>query len=97
MKGLLIGLSYAIKGLFKTLATAIMLPFALKNINLNVPFLTSGDIYYFINVIVGMVAMVSYTYMAKRYKYRKRDEPSKIYFYAENYYSKNAVKESNFM
>ena len=89
MKGLLIGLSYAIKGLFQIVATALLLPFALIE---NTEIMTySGQIYFLMNVSIGVFTIGLYGWISKNYKYRQRDEPSKIYIYAENYYSKTTT------
>ena len=83
MKGLLIGLLYAIKGLYEALAATITMPFAA--VNKKHPH--CGTYYYLTNVAVGVVAMLVYAWVAKRYRYRVRDEPCKVHQYAEEYYS----------
>ena len=84
MKGLLFGLFFAIKGFYQTLAIALILPF---------DSVRSSHIfgcrygYYILNLCVGLVSLLIYTVVARRYKYRKRDDICNIYQYAEEYYS----------
>ena len=101
MKGLLIGLSYAIKGLFQLLAVGLAIPFVLLKhdttsytlLNYEIPGLGYG--YYITNLALGTIAFIMYAYTAWKYKYRVRDEPSKERQYAENYYS-NILEEPNY-
>ena len=90
MKGLLIGLSYAIKGLFQVIAALLALPFALAMDNTHI---SCGVSYYIMNTGVGVVTVLVYVWVSRKYKYRERDEPSNIYIYAENYYSKEPPEE----
>ena len=90
MKGLLIGLSFAIKGLFQVIAAVLALPFALAVDNTHI---SCGVSYYVMNAGVGVVSVLVYVWVAKKYKYRERDEPSNIYMYAENYYSRGPPEE----
>ena len=83
MKGFLIGLSFAIKGLFQALAALLIIPFSFVTSS----FPSCGMYYYIMNISVGMLALLVYVGVAKRYKYRKRDENCDIYRYAEEYYS----------
>ena len=82
MKGLLIGLLYALKGLFKLTAALLVLPFALAMDNTHI---SCGVSYYIMNAGVGVVSVLVYVWVSRKYKYRERDEPSNIYMYAENY------------
>ncbi len=84
MKGLLFGLFYAIKGFYQTLAIALILPFDSVRIS-HIFGCRYG--YYILNLCVGLVSLLIYTVVARRYKYRKRDDICNIYQYAEEYYS----------
>ena len=44
-------------------------------------------VYFLVNIVMGVVAFVVYVCVARRYKYRERDEPCNIRQYAEEYYS----------
>ena len=83
MKGFLIGLSFAIKGLFQALAALMIIPFSFVTSS----FPSCGMYYYIMNISVGVFALSVYVVVARRYKYRKRDEICDIYRYAEEYYS----------
>ena len=83
MKGFLIGLSFAIKGLFQALAALLIIPFSFVTSS----FPSCGMYYYIMNISVGTLALFVYVGVARRYKYRKRDEICDIYRFAEEYYS----------
>ena len=82
MKGLLIGLSYAIKAFFQTLSSALMLPLTQSSLT------WCGEIWYFLHFAIGIGALVLYGLVARRYKFRMRNDPCHIYKFAEEYYSK---------
>ena len=83
MKGLLIGILYAIRGLYQLVAALLVLPFAV----LPIQTISCGFWYYLMNIVIGVVALLVYMCVAKRYRYRERDEFCNIHQYAENYYS----------
>ena len=68
MKGLLMGLLYAIKGLYQLLAALLVLPFALPS-SISP---SCGFYYYLVNIVIGLVALLVYVWVARRYKYRER-------------------------
>ena len=94
MKGLLIGLSFAIKGLFQVIAALLALPFALAMDNSHI---SCGVSYYVMNAGVCVVTVLVYVCVSRKYQYRERerDEPFNIYMYAENYYSKGPPEEDS--
>ena len=47
-----------------------------------------GFVYYPVNILVAVIGQVAYTWAARRYQYRQRDEPDNIYCYAEEYYDR---------
>ena len=83
MKGLFIGLLIANYGLYWFISV-FLLQLKFKN----------GLVYYIVNIIMGVIFFVIFVFIAKKYKYRERDEPSNERRYAEEYYSK-LVDESN--
>lgn len=85
MKGVLVGLSYAINGVFHLVGTLLILPFS----GLSLP--SCGFGYYSMNVVIGVIAFVVFLWVGKQYRYRVRDEPSKERQYAEDYYSNSIV------
>ena len=90
MKGLLIGVLYAIRGLYQLVATLHVLPFALPTI---IHLISCGFWYYLMNIVIGVVALLVYMCVAKRYRYRERDDFCNIHQYAENYYSNQQYRD----
>lgn len=83
MKGLLIGFLYAIKGLNEMVATSLTIPFAA--VNASHP--SCGLYYYLVNIAIGLIAVLVYVWVARRYRYRVRDEPCHVRQFAEDYYT----------
>jgi hypothetical protein len=84
MKGMLIGLAYAVQALFVCIGVALQTPFA-RYWELTYP--SCGFIYYSVSVLLCLACFIILTRVVKRYRYRERDEPSKEHQYAEEYYS----------
>ena len=87
MKGLIIGTFFAIKGIFQLFGVAVIFA-SFTDWNLAHSFPSCGFVYYLINVVIAFAGIVAYTWVARRYQYRQRDEPDNIYRYAEDYYEK---------
>ena len=89
MKGLLIGLLYAIKGLYQLLATLLVVPFDVGYTShpSHVGQMSCGFYYYLVNIVIGLIAVLTYMWVAKKYKYRERDEICEVHRYAKEYYS----------
>ena len=47
-----------------------------------------GTVYYSVMILVGIIGIVAYTILARRYKKRQRDEHIEQYMIVEDYYSK---------
>ncbi len=84
MKGLLLGYFFSTKSLFQAMAIAFMFPFGRL---WNVESLSCGTGYYLMNIVLGVLELAFFTFVAKRYKYRTVNEPYNEYRYAEEYYS----------
>ena len=84
MKGLLIGVFYAIRGLYQVLAAIFMLPYSYLGAHMHP---SCGFYFYLMNIVIGLVAVLVYAWVAKRYRYRVRDETCNVRQYAEEYYS----------
>jgi len=91
MKGLLIGLAFAIDGVSEVFAAVLIIPFAC----IRQFFPSCGMEYYLVNIVVGVVGVVVYVGVAKKYKLRERDEPCHVRRFVEDYYSK-IQKEENY-
>ncbi len=87
MKGFLIGLSFAIKGAFKTCFNFLM-SILFQIFLINIPHLSCGLVYYLICISLAAASLLLYVYFARKYQPRKRDEICPVYRYAEEYYSK---------
>ena len=83
MKGLLIGVFYAIRGLYQVLGALLMLPYNYLGAHMNP---SCGFYFYLMNLVIGLVAVLVYVWVAKRYRYRVRDELCNVHQYAEEYY-----------
>ena len=86
MKGLIIGVFYAIRGLYQVLAALLVLPYSYEG---TFKPLSCEFYFYLMNIVIGLVALLVYVWVAKRYRYRVRDEPCNVRQYAEQYYSKS--------
>ena len=84
MKGLLLGTFFSIRTLFQGIAIMFILPFGLF---WHIESLSCGSGFYLMYITIGVLELVLFTFMAKRYKYRTVNEPSNEYRYAEDYYS----------
>ena len=88
MKGLLIGTFFTIKGVFQLISVlVILIPFTVWKFETSFP--SCGFVYYLVNIVVAVIGLVAYTWVARRYQYRQRDEPDNIYRYAEEYYDRD--------
>ena len=84
MKGLIVGVFYAIRGLYQVLAALLVLPYSHREAFKP---LSCEFYFYLMNTIIGLVAVLVYVWVAKRYRYRVRDELCNVRQYAEEYYS----------
>ena len=84
MKGLVFGLFYFIKAFFQLLSAIISCYFF---IHWKLQILNCQSVYFLFNLAVGLLSLCVFVAMARKYKYRKRDDICNIYQYAENYYS----------
>ena len=84
MKGMLIGLSFTIRGLFQLLGFILNILFLI----INRYFLNCATDFYILTVVIGLVGLAVYVYVARKYKLRQRDEPCHVRRFVEDYYSK---------
>ena len=94
IKGLLIGTFFAIKGVFQLFGVALYSAIG-AGCNIKYHFPVCVLIYYLINVVIALIGLVTFVFVARRYQYRERDEPDNIYRYAEEYYA-NAQDETSY-
>lgn len=90
MKGLLLGVFYAFRGLSITIGCVVTFPFAQEHLwaGRNGVF-DCGFYYYLCNSVLGMIGLVVFVKAARWYRYRERDDPPYRHQYAEEYYSRH--------
>jgi len=93
MKGMILGLSFAIRGVSEFVAVALIVP--LSYVHTALP--SCGMYYYIVAIVVWLFAFAGYSYVAKKYRYRKRDEFCDVYQYAEEYYSKTEDEPGSYV
>ncbi len=92
MKGLLIGISFAVKGVFQLIGVlGILLPFSFW-----VSSPRAGLVYFSVNIVISVVGVVAFTVAAKRYQYRQRDEFCNIRKFIEEFYEKDVIHNREF-
>ena len=85
MKGFLIGVFFAVKGLFQLIGVlGILLPFSFWQDSNSV-----GLVYFLLNILISIVGVVVFMIAAKRYQYRKREEVYDGRKYIEEVYEKD--------
>ena len=89
MKGLLLGVFYAFKGLFITLGSMATFPFVQESLwGDQHGIFDCGFYYYLSNSVFGVLGLVVFVLAARWYHYRERDDPPYRHQYAEDYYSR---------
>ena len=80
MKGLLIGVFFAIKGVFQVISSVMLFPFSADSIwarghmSEHPPVINCGFSYFFFTFVVALIGIVLFSIVVKRYKYRERDD-----------------------
>ena len=78
MKGVLVGLLFAVRGLFQLIAAIVLFPFSLKNpwnlVAKETPQISCEFSYYLVISVIAFVGLVLFAVAARKYKYRKREE-----------------------
>ena len=80
MKGVLVGMLFAFRGLFQFVGVVLFLPFSLHQIwkhgslKHDPPVTSCGFGYYLVTTAVALIGLCLFTIAVKKYKYRKREE-----------------------
>ena len=80
MKGLLVGVFFAIRGLFQFVNSIVIIPLSLKQpwasreMIEHPPVTNCGFVYLLLTSVTGLIGLILFSLVAKRYKYRTRDE-----------------------
>ena len=89
MKGLLVGVFFAIKGLFQFISAAAVVPFAIPNIWDRIhSVINCGFGYYLFTIVVASIGLLVFSIVVRRYSYRQRDERPFDTRFAEQYYER---------
>ena len=85
MKGFLIGIFFAVKGLFQLIGVlGILLPFSFSQ-----EYNRTGLFYFLLNIVISVVGVVAYVITARRYQYRQREEFCNVRKFVEEVYEKD--------
>ena len=95
MKGLLVGIFYAIKGLYQLLGEITLVPFILPYRHTNGSSVSCGTGYYLVVTIIAVGGLLLYVLAASRYKYRQRGEQPYNQMHVEEYYEREVAAETN--
>ena len=80
MKGLFVGVFFAIRGLFQFLNSIVIIPlsqkqpWASREMIEHPPVINCGFVYLALTSVTGLIGLILFSLAAKRYKYRTRDE-----------------------
>ena len=89
MKGFLVGLFFATRGLFQFISSIVLFPFfsldALWRHRQSVINCDSG--YLIFVFLVGLMSLISFSVAAKHYKYRERDDPPYNHMHVERVFA----------
>ena len=91
MKGLLLGIFYAVRGLFIILGALSIFPFDQSQIwkrSRHFELFNCGFYYYLVNSTLGFIGLLVFWRVARWYQYRQRDDPPYVHTYVEDYYSR---------
>ena len=95
MKGLLMGLFFALRGAFELLGAVFVVPFSSfgpwKYLPPTLP--SCGFYYYLLRMVFGFAGIVSYVITARKYTYRQRDEIINERVYIEEYFEHHYAEE----
>ena len=92
MKGVLIGIFFAVKGLFQLIGVlGILLPFSFWQTSPR-----AGLVYFLVNIVISVVGVVAFTVATKRYQYRQCDDFCNIRKYIEEFYEKEVQHNSKY-
>ena len=77
MKGVLVGLLFAVRGFFQLIEAVLLFPFSMEQIweKLQVtPYVNCGTSYFIITIAIALLGTTIFAIAARKYQYRKREE-----------------------
>ncbi len=94
MKGFLIGFFFAIRGIFQLISSLILFPFSSDRIwsegymKTNPPVTNCGFGYFLSITVIAIVGLLLFAFVARRYKYRERDDRPYDYTMVEDIFDR---------
>ena len=94
MKGFLIGVFFAIRGIFQLISSLILFPFSSDKIwsegymKTNPPVTNCGFGYLLSISVIAMIGLILFAFVARRYKYRERDDRPYDYYIVEDIFDR---------
>ena len=101
MKGVLVGVLFAIRGFYLIVGITLLFPFALHqiwkrgNLRDNPPVTSCGFGYYLVTTAVALIGLCLFTIAVKKYKYRKREEEPFSQAKVEDIFSRRIQQEQS--
>ena len=101
MKGLTVGIFVTLQIFFQMLGSFALLPFSLETIwgseymREHPPAISCGSGYLLLTCVVALLGLILFSVVAKRYKYRERDDKPYDQQYVENVYDKYLKQVDN--
>jgi peptide/histidine transporter 3/4 len=91
MKGLLVGMFFAIKGVFQLLSAFLLLPFSLPDYWSTRHPKKANCGFGYLSIVSGLafIGLTLFLVVAKKYKYRERDDPPYDQMIVEEVYARN--------
>ena len=86
IKGIVFGIFYAIQGFYQLMEILFLV--TAFSFNWTSTIISCRSVSYLVHIAIGIISFVPYVYVARTYRYRKRDDICNFYQFAENYYSK---------
>ena len=86
IKGIVFGIFYAIQGFYQLMGILFLV--TAFSFNWTSTIISCRSVFYLVHIAIGIISFVPYVYVARAYRYRKRDDICNFYQFAENYYSK---------
>ena len=84
MKGLFFGYFYALRAFYQSVAACTIYLFTSQ---WNSVIMSCRSGFYMFNISIGTISLIFYITVARKFKYRKRDDICNVYKFAEDYYS----------
>ena len=103
MKGLLVGVFFAIRGLFQFLNSIVIIPLSLKQpwaskeMIDHPPVTNCGFVYLVLTSVTGLIGLILFSLAAKKYKYRTRDEGIFRQQVVEDIYDRYITQNSSYL